>query len=151
MANFTAAQATAIAAIQQVINEWGDQLDVDDGTTIRDAGILTADCRYNVAGAWRESLDEVATFYAERKQRLAAAGGVPVMRHIISNFRVSFTSETHAKIGYLLVFFAATGTPPFTAYCDPLAVADVKMECRLEEDGHWRISLFDSSQIFRRG
>lgn len=151
MAGFTVDQAAAIAAIQQVINEWGDELDQNDGLTMIEADVLTEDCRYNVGGAWREGRAETADFYKERKARLEAQNALPVMRHIISNFRVSFANDSNAHVGFLLVFFAAVGTPPFTNYCDPLAVADVRMECRREADGQWRISMFDSGQIFRRG
>ena len=151
MASFTVEQAAATAAIQQVINEWGDELDQNDGLSIADSDVLTEDCRYFVGGEWREGRAATAKFYAERKPRLEAAGGAPVMRHIISNYRISFEDEANAKVGFLLLFFAKVGTPPFTDYCDPLAVADVRMECRREADGQWRISLFDSGQIFRRG
>ena len=150
MASFTVEQAASIAAIQQVINEWSDELDQNDGLKLLEADVLTEDCRYNVGGEWREGRAAAATFYAERKVRLEAAGGAPVMRHVISNYRISFTDEAHARVGYLLLFFAAVGTPPFTDYCDPLAVADVRMECRRDADGEWRIALFDSGQIFRR-
>ena len=150
MAKFTAAQAADVAAIQQVINEWGDELDTNDGLTMLAADVLTPDCRYNVGGAWRAGAEEAAQFYAERKVRLDAAGGAPVMRHIMSNYRVKFTAEDKAEIGFLLLFFARVGTPPFDT-CDPAAVADVQMECRREADGHWRIAMFDSGQTFRRG
>lgn len=151
MAKFDADQAAAVLAIQQVINEWGDELDVNDGLTITERDVLTEDCRYNVGGEWRQGRAAAAQFYKERRPRLEAAGGAPVMRHIISNYRVAFTAPDHAEVGFLLLFFAKVGTPPFTDYCDPLAVADVRMECRREADGHWRICLFDSGQIFRRG
>ncbi len=151
MAKFSADQAAAIAAIQQTINEWGDELDKHDGLGMLDADVLTQDCRYFVGGEWREGRAAAAQFYTERKARLTAAGGAPVMRHIISNYRVTFTGSEIAEVGFLLVFFAKVGEPPFTGYCDPLAVADVRMECRLEADGHWRISKFDSGQIFIRG
>lgn len=151
MASFTIEQAAAVAAIQQVINAWGNELDLNDGLKMIEADVLTEDCRYNVGGAWREGRVAAAEFYRERKPRLEAQGGAPVMRHIISNYRVSFTAGDKAEVGFLLVFFAAVGTPPFTNYCDPLAVADVRMECRHDPDGQWRISLFDSGQIFRRG
>ena len=150
MASFTLEQTAAVAAIQQVINEWGNELDRNDGLTMVETDCLTQDCRYFVGGEWREGVGATAAFYKERKERLEGQGGAPVMRHIISNYRVDFTSETHAKVEYLLLFFAKVGTPPFTDYCDPLAVADVRMECRLDSDGQWRISLFDSGQIFRR-
>jgi hypothetical protein len=151
MAKFTLEQAAAIAAIQHVINEWGNELDRNDGLKMIEADVLTEDCRYNVGGAWRAGRTEAAQFYAERKPRLEAQGGAPVMRHIISNFRVSFETDEHAKVAFLLVFFAKVGTPPFADYCDPLAVADVRMECGRDADGDWRISYFDSGQIFRRG
>ncbi len=151
MARFNADEAAAVLAIQQVINEWGDELDQHDGLKMLAADVLTPDCRYFVGGEWREGRDAAAQFYGERKARLVAAGGAPVMRHIMSNYRVSFLATGHAKVGFLLLFFAKVGEPPFVGYCDPLAVADVRMECRLEADGHWRISSFDSGQIFQRG
>lgn len=151
MAKFSTEQAAAFAAVNQVIYEWGDELDLNDGLKMKNAGVLAANCRYFVGEEWREGIDAVAEFYQQRMARLKEAGAVPVMRHIISNIKVAFTGEEHAKVEFLLVFFAKAGEPPFTDYCDPLAVADVHMECSKEADGHWRISMFDSGQIFRRG
>jgi hypothetical protein len=151
VARFNAEEAAAVAAIQQVINEWGNELDQNSGRQITEADVLTSDCRYFVGEQWREGLAATAQFYKERWDRLEAAGGAPVMRHLHCNYRISFTAGDHASVGFLLLFFAKVGEPPFTGYCDPLAVADVRMECRREVDGHWRISMFDSGQIFRRG
>lgn len=151
MARFTVEQAAAVAAIQQVINEWGDELDQNDGLEMIEADVLTEDCQYYVGGAWRQGRAEAAQFYKERKPRLEAEGGAPVMRHVITNFRVAFIAEEKAEVGFLLLYFARVGTPPFTNYCDPLAVADVRMDCRRDADGEWRISRFESGQIFRRG
>ncbi|MEO6091686.1 MAG: nuclear transport factor 2 family protein [Novosphingobium sp.] len=151
MAKFSPEQAADVLAIKQVIYEWGDELDIHDGVTLTEADVLTKDVRYFVGGEWQEGLPAAAKYYTDRIERLKAAGGAPVMRHVITSVRVSFDGADSAKAGYLLVFFAATGEQPFTNYCDPLAVADVKMECRREADGHWRISRFDSGQIFRRG
>ena len=150
MAKFTPEQAADVLAIKQVIYEWGDELDIHDGLEILDADVLTEDVRYFVGGEWREGRGAVAAFYKNRSETLKAGPGAPVMRHVITSLRVKFDGTERAKVGYLLVFFAATGTPPFTDYCDPLAVADVKMECTRGADGDWRISLFDSGQIFRR-
>ena len=151
MAKFSADQAADIAAIQQVINEWGDELDQRDGLKMLEADVLTENCRYFVGGEWREDRAEAAKFYVERKARLEGAGGAPVMRHISSNYRVKFTAPDYSEVGFLLLFFAKAGEPPFVGYCYPLAVADVRMECSRESDGHWRIASFNSSQIFQRG
>lgn len=151
MAKFSAEQAAAVAAIQQVINEWGDELDQNSGLKLVEADVLTKDCRYFVGGEWREGLAPTAQFYSERWDRLTAGDAPPVMRHLHMNYRVRFTADDHAEVSFQLLFFAKVGKPPFVGYCDPLAVADVRMECRRESDGHWRISLFDSGQIFQRG
>ena len=151
MAKFDARQAADVLAIKQVIYEWGDELDIHDGLQMSDAGVLSPECRYFVGGEWREGIGAVALFYRDRKARLEAAGGAPVMRHIITSLRVHFDGADKARIGFLLVFFAKAGEAPFTDYCDPLAVADVRMECSRQGDGEWLISMFDSGQIFSRG
>ena len=151
MARFSGEEAAAVAAIQQVINEWGDELDTNSGLKIADAGVLTNDVQYFVGGEWREGIGATAQFYKDRWDRLTAAGGAPVMRHVHGNYRVSFAAQDHASVGFLLLFFAKVGEPPFNGYCDPLAVADVRMECRRDAGGDWKISRFDSEQIFQRG
>jgi len=150
MAKFSPKQAADVLAIKQVIYEWGDELDRNNGLTMRECDCLTQDVAYNVGGSWRNGLDAVLGFYKQRAEAAEAAGGLMVMRHIISSLRVRFADDDNAKVGYLLLFFAKQGEPPFTGYCDPLAVADVEMECRRDTDGEWRISRFDSGQIFRR-
>jgi hypothetical protein len=151
VAKFSTEQAAAVAAIQQVINEWGDELDTNSGLKIADAAVLTDDVQYFVGGEWREGIGATAQFYKDRWDRLTAAGGAPIMRHVHGNYRVGFKTEDHATVGFLLLFFAKVGEPPFVGYCDPLAVADVRMECRRDGGGDWKISRFDSGQIFQRG
>ena len=151
MAQFSTEQAAAVAAIQQVINEWGDELDQNSGLRMAEAGVLTNDVQYFVGGEWRDGLAATAQFYKDRWDRLEAAGGAPVMRHLHTNYRVRFAAEDHAQVNFMLLFFAKVGTPPFVGYCDPLAVANVRMECRRDASGDWKISRFDSDQTFARG
>ncbi len=151
MAKFTPEQAADIAAIKQVIYEWSDELDLNSGLKMTAADILTQDVRYNVGGEWRDGLAATQAFYDGRWEKLTAAGGAPVMRHLLGNLRTWFTGADTARVTYQLLFFAGPGAPPIVGKADPLAVADVTMECRREADGHWRISLFDSGQIFQRG
>lgn len=151
MAKFTAEQAADVLAIKQVVYEWADELDIHDGLKMREADVLTKDVRYNVGGQWREGLDETCQFYFDREDRMMAAGGKPVMRHQIMSVRVYFDGADKARMGFQLLFFAKAGTPPIGGYCDPLATADVRMEAKRGADGHWRISMFDSGQVFQRG
>lgn len=151
MAKFNADQVAGVLAIKQAIYEWGDELDLHNGLSMVERDCLTKDVEYFVGGEWRHGLDAVKEFYEGRVKAQKEAGALMVMRHCISNLKVTFTSDSHAKADFLLQFFAKAGEPPFHGYCDPLAVADVWMECRKDEDGHWRISKFDSTQTFIRG
>lgn len=150
MAKFTPEQAADILAIKQVIYEWGDELDLKNGGTMTQRDCLSKDVRYNVGGEWRDGIEAVQAFYDSRIEGQRTSGVFMVMRHFITNLKIAFTGPDHAVIDYLLLFFAKAGEAPFDGYCDPLATADVKMECRRDADGEWRISFFDSGQIFRR-
>lgn len=151
MAKFTAEQAISVLAIQQVIHEWSHELDQNSGLKISEADVLTEDCRYFIADAWQEGRAAAAKYYADRWARLGNGKDAPVMRHLHSNYRVSFNDADNATVGFSLLFFAGVGEPPMVGHCDALAVAEVWMECRREADGHWRISEFNSRQTFRRG
>ena len=150
MAKFNAEQAIAIAAITQVMNEWVYEVDTNYGRAMAQADVLTRDCRCKLEGQWITGLDEIAKFYKTRSAGIKAGEAAPVIRQLVTNFRISFTSETEAKVGLTLLLFAKVGKVPFSDYCDPVEVADVRADCRREADGHWRISLLDSERIFRR-
>lgn len=150
MAKFDLEQAASVVAIQQLINEWAHELDVHNGR--KDMGsLLTPDCRYNVGGTWRESREDVLAFYQERYARLEATEeGVPFHRHALHNLRTTFRSADEASIEFGLTYFTTAGMASKQDHADPALVSDVRMDCRREADGHWRISQFDSTLTFRR-
>lgn len=149
MARFTAEQACAVVEIQQLIHDWGYELDLHNGQNIAD--LVTEDCTYVVGGVPREGRAGVIKFYAERLARLAATPeGVPIHRHALSNLRVSFSSTDTASITFNLIYFSTLGMAAGADHADPASYADVRMDCRRDPDGHWRISRFDSNQAFRR-
>jgi uncharacterized protein (TIGR02246 family) len=142
-------QALSIASVQQLIHDWAHELDVNNGLQIAD--LVTEDCVYVVRGAPRHGRAAVEKFYQERLATLSAQpGGAPTQRHILSNLRVKFRSATDVSIAFSLVYFTTAGMSSGLNHADPAAVADVRMDCRREADGHWRIASFDSSQTFRR-
>ena len=149
MAKFTVAQAADVLAIQQVINEWATELDVNNGVNI--ARYVTDDCRYHFGPTVRTGRAEIVQHYTDRMVRLAATDeGVPVHRHNQSNFIVRFKSADEAAVTFSLIYFSTLGQAKGTEHADPAAVADVRMECRRDADGEWLISMFDSGQSFRR-
>lgn len=149
MARFTAEQARAVVEIQQLINDWGYELDLNNGQNIAD--LVTEDCTYVVGGTDRVGRPEVIKFYADRKARLAATPeGVPIHRHALSNLRVAFDSDSEAAITFNLIYFSTLGMASGADHADPASYADVRMKVRRDADGHWRILRFDSNQAFRR-
>jgi ketosteroid isomerase-like protein len=149
LARFTAEQAQAVVEIQQLINDWGYDLDLHNGEHI--AELVTEDCSYLVGGAPREGRAAVVQFYIDRKARLAAtAEGVPTHRHALANLRVSFAAASEASITFNLIYFSTMGVAAGVEHADPASYADVRMNCRRDADGHWRIARFDSNQAFRR-
>lgn len=149
MAKFTPEQAVAVAEIQQLINEWSFELDVDNGINI--ASLITEDCSYLVRGGVRTGRAAVAQFYKERLETLGATPeGVPVHRHMLANLRVKFSSANEASIGFSLIYFSTAGVKAGTKHADPASAADVRMEVRRGADGEWLIARFDSSPIFLR-
>lgn len=149
MARFTAEQAQAVVEIQQLINDWGFELDLENGKNIAD--LVTEDCVYVVGGTPREGRASVVQFYADRLARLAATPeGVPVHRHALSNLRVSFKAAAEASITFNLIYFSTMGIAAHVEHADPASYADVRMDVRRDADGHWRIARFDSNQAFRR-
>jgi ketosteroid isomerase-like protein len=149
VANLNAEQALAIASVQQLIHDWAHELDINNGLNIR--GLVTEDCTYVLGGTARQGRADVEKFYRERLARLSAQpGGVPTQRHILSNLRVSFRSPTDVSITFSLVYFTTAGMKSGLNHADPAAVADVRMDCRRDSDGEWRIAKFDSNQTFKR-
>ena len=149
MAKLTIEQAVAVAAVQHLINDWGQELDIHNGKNI--ANLVTEDCTYVVGGTPRQGRAEVIKFYAERLKRLGATPeGVPVHRHALSNLRVDFRSASVVSITFTLIYFTTYGMTSGVNHADPAAVADVFMDCRCDADGEWRILKFDSNQTFKR-
>jgi SnoaL-like domain len=146
MAKFDLEQAIAWVAIQQLVNDWGYELDVNNGLNIAD--LVTDACSYTVRGVARTSRMEVAAFYKTRIGEFP--DGPPVQRHAQTNLRVQFKTADEASITFTLIYFTmamvAAGADP----ADPTAVADVVMDVRRCDDGHWRISMFDSAQSLVR-
>jgi ketosteroid isomerase-like protein len=142
-------QALAVVSIQQLINDWAHELDVNNGLNI--SGLVTEDCAYAVGGAPRKGRAEIGKFYQERLERLSARPeGVPTQRHTLSNLRVGFRSTEEVSITFSLVYFTTAGMASGSNHADPAAVADVRMDCRRDGEGQWRIAMFDSNQTFRR-
>lgn len=149
MAKFTTEQALSVVAVQQLIHDWAQELDIHNGQNIAD--LVTEDCSYMGRGTELKGRAAVIKFYKDRLEQLSATpAGVPIHRHTLSNLRVEFQSADKVSITFTLLYFTTAGMASGLNHADPAAVADVRMNCRCDTDGHWRIAKFDSNQTFRR-
>lgn len=140
--------ASATIALQQLIVDWGHDLDANGGSNV--AELCTGDCDYIVGGTSYRGHDPVRAFYAARNARVATQqrDGVRTQRHTISNFRTSFQAADAATVTFLLVNYSAEGKAPALNLVGPTIIADCRMDFRRGADGEWRIALFDSTPVF---
>jgi ketosteroid isomerase-like protein len=149
MAKLGIEQMLIVGEVQQLINDWAYELDVNNGREI--SSLVTEDCVYSVRGAPLKGRAAVERFYRDRLESLSALPtGVPTQRHTLSNLRVDFQTPSDVSITFTLLFFTTAGMASGPNHADPAAVADVRMDCRRCSDGEWRIAKFDSNQTFRR-
>lgn len=148
MTRFTSEQAHAYVEIQQLVHNWGFEIDHHHGSHIAD--LLTADCLYVVGGAARRGPAAVVKWYEERRQRLAATPeGLPTQRHAIMNLRALFRNAGEAAITFNIIRFSTRGNPGNLEHADPQSFGDVRMDVRRNADGHWRIAMCDGNTSFR--
>lgn len=149
MAKVEPAQVADMLAVEQLIHEWADELDINNGLQMAD--LLCDDVVYTVRGGPRHSRDDVLAFYRQRFAELEATpAGVPIHRHAVVNLRTTFRTGDEVACRFGMIYFSAMGMASGTDHADPALVADVEMDCRRCADGHWRIARFDSAPVFRR-
>ncbi|MFT3964583.1 MAG: nuclear transport factor 2 family protein [Sphingobium sp.] len=148
MARFGKDEAADVLALHQLVADWCYRLDIHDCVGVE--ALCTADVEYLVGGVAHRGRDAVAAFYAARNERVRKhqRDGVRTQRHSVSNFRVAFTGKERASIAFLLVNYSAEGPAPALNLIGPTIIADSRFECAREDDGEWRIALFDSTPVF---
>jgi hypothetical protein len=77
--------------------------------------------------------DKLRAFYNWRARR-----GQMTARHIVSNFQVTASDDTHARLLAVLSLYRSNGRPPILGSYPPCLIADVTGDCERDEDGMWR-------------
>lgn len=148
MRNFDQASALAALELQQLVAEWGHELDANGGVNV--AALCTSDCHYVIGSTSYRGRDAVTQFYMARGERVRTQqrDGVRTQRHTLSNLRIAFVDAQQARLEFLVVNYSAEGKAPALHLVGPTIVADAQMKCTRDADGVWRIAEFTSQPVF---
>ena len=137
----TERQLLARLAIESLNAEFAYRIDHDLSDTVAD--LFVEDGTYGIAGAGvsagREAIREA--------YRLRKARGPRTARHIFTNLRLEFDSETQARGTTIMLLFAEDGAPPHPA--EPLEVSDFVDVYVRGADGAWRYQSRTATIFFK--
>ena len=131
-----------------MVADYFHTLDMEGGIAAID--FFTEDVVVDVGKMSCSGRAEMARHYQAREERILheQQSGVRTGRHGPVNFRVVFPATDRATISVLVVTFSGGGEPPLPNATTPSVVTDVRLECRRETDGQWRIFQYDGAPIF---
>lgn len=111
-----------------LIDYWHD---VDENWGRNAASYYTEDAIFGGDAASYKGREEIADFYAHRKER-----GERVAVHSVSNLRVKFADEKTANAHWYLFGYAGDGTPVLPTH-PPIVIALIKDKYEKQADGKW--------------
>jgi hypothetical protein len=147
MGRFTQEEAIIALELQQLIAEFGAELDFNDGHNVTD--FYTEDGVFVAGGTRFEGHAAIAQFYADRNERVRTQqkDGVRTGRHTFVNIRTYVEGPDKARVLYTTVHYSGEGKPPLPL-TGPSIVSDCRVDCVRGEDGRWRMKEFVPEPIF---
>ena len=148
MPRFTAETAVIALELQQIVAEFANDLDFNDGLNICD--FYAEDGEFAVGDFSYKGHAAIRQFYADRKERMLPQlkDGIRVAAHTFLNVRVSVESAGTAVVHFTNVNYGGEGKPPQLGTISPAMVTACRMDFRREGDGEWRIMRFSGSPLF---
>jgi len=156
MRTFTAETALDIIEIQQVVADWGYELDFNmsdnDGRDV--VNYFTEDCVVDMGQVTYKGHEAMKKFYTDRNVRVRTQqkDGIRTQRHGASQVRVVLKGKDRATATFLIINFSGDGPAPQIdpagSPTTPTIVSDVVFEMRKDKGQPWRIEKFTSRPIF---
>lgn len=142
MRNYTTEQLLIAYELEQRLYDFAEEIDVNGAENVGE--FYTEDGVFHAGPVQITGRDGIVGFYRKRNENVAKyqKDGARTGRHTFLNVRV-FVKDAHtATMKFLNVNYAGEGNAPVQGLKGPSAVADVRIECRLEADGVWRFAEF---------
>ena len=143
MRSFTPEQMLTSFTLEQLLYDFIHEMDINNYADIGD--YYTQDGEFQAGPNLIKGRDAIVGFYAVRNENVAKyqKDGARTGRHTFLNFRCIFGDDpTRATLTFTNVNYAGEGKAPVPELGGPSMIADCRMECRLDDDGHWRFSGF---------
>ncbi len=145
MRKFDQHQAIAVIELEQMVSDYFVVLDAEGGGAALD--LFTEDVVVDIGVISYTGQAGMKKFY-EGIAASKSAVGVKTGRHGFVNLRVIFPEKNRADVTFLNVTWTASGTPPLADATLPSIITDIRMQCRLEADGQWKVFHYSGSPIF---
>jgi hypothetical protein len=142
--DFTAETAAVALQLQQLLNEFTYDVDVNHGKDV--LTFYTVDGSVNLAMGTYKGHAEVRKYYDE----FGAMTSGRTARHTFMNFRLSIESNMQAVVNFVSIYYSGPGAAPVTEFTGPSVVSDCRVTCKREADGKWRMFEFHARPVFRR-
>lgn len=142
MRRFTAEQLVTAYELEQLLYDFAEEMDINNYASIGD--YYTEDAVFMAGPVAVEGRAAIVAFYERRNENVAKyqKDGARTGRHTFLNVRVHIEDEDNAFLLFTNVNYAGEGKAPVQGLQGPSMVADCRMNCRREADGHWRFSGF---------
>ena len=141
MRTFTPETAVDVIELQQLVVDWGHELDQG---CLNVTQYFTEDCFVDMGALSYTGHAAMKKFYDDRNARVLTQqkDGIRTQRHGIASLRILVDSKDRARATFLIINFSGGGKPPLLNGTTPSIVTDVLFEFRRDTGHPWRISSF---------
>lgn len=149
MRRFNAAQSAIVVELQQMLFDFGDEIDAHIGRGITE--YYMEDGVFAIGETRYEGRAAIARFYAEHGERIRSQqkDGARQVLHAFVNVRVTIHDERHATLNFFNLNYAAPGAAPVFGPIAPNMIVECGMEVHRDPaDDCWRIAEFNSVPQF---
>src|SRR3546814_7004904 len=125
---FTPETALVAVELQQIVAEFANDLDFNDGLNIYDFYI--ADGEFAVGDFAYKGHDAIRKFYTDRKERMLPQlkDGIRVAAHTFLNVRVAVDRKDKSVVHFTNVTYGGEGKPPQLGTVSPAMVPACRMD-----------------------
>ena len=137
----------AMIALEQMLYDYCAELDAG---AARVTDYFTEDCAFHIGETVWHGHAGLEEHYAADREAVKAyyKDSRRTVRHGLLNLRIRIQDAASATVDLIFLNFSAGGAPRYKGDSAPTVVADTRLECARDANGHWRIRHFQAQPLF---